>query len=291
MHISWVVLQMWNPHHHPCPHPATHTHTHTHKTLTTCLWACSPRAYWSLRIDSTLLPHHQPIRELCTSWSQTLGCPSFTWPLKMLCWTLSRVQGLGGHKLLFLLAWPGNKLWSALTLIFWFVWHTNLGLLTWTRTTFTAKHPVSCFLKENWRPLLWPGGHRELLGEDSLNIVSELKWAGFRFIGNHYPGEMSNGTLLCAGKCCLFRYPSPGSYGGCGQIFQGDRECLERKMKWLLWRWWQQMGWLLPFQYTRNVTAIVTLGLQIWMSVPKLWSRGCSHPPMAIAEEECKKQP
>ena len=129
---------------------------------------------------------------------------------------------MGGHKLLFLLAWPGNKLWSALTLMFWFVWHTNLGLLTRTRTTFTAKHPVSCFLKENWRPLLWPGGHRELL-EDSLNIVSELKWAAFRLIGNHYPGEMSNATLLCAGKCCLFRYPSPGSYGGGGQIFQGDR--------------------------------------------------------------------
>ena len=49
---------------------------------------------WNLRIhdvnpfESTLLPHHQPVRELCTSWSQILGLPSFTWTEKMsFTWT------------------------------------------------------------------------------------------------------------------------------------------------------------------------------------------------------------
>ena len=51
------------------------------KKLTTWRpWAHSPQTYWSLRTDNVnpcdtaLLPHHQPIRELCTSWSHTLGC-------------------------------------------------------------------------------------------------------------------------------------------------------------------------------------------------------------------------
>ena len=44
------------------------------KKLTTWWpWAHSPQTYWSLRIvnpcDTTLLPHHHPIRDLCTSWS------------------------------------------------------------------------------------------------------------------------------------------------------------------------------------------------------------------------------
>lgn len=35
-----------------------------------------------LRIDNPcVLPHHQPIRELCTSWSHTLELPSLTWSL------------------------------------------------------------------------------------------------------------------------------------------------------------------------------------------------------------------
>ena len=61
------------------------------KTLTTW-WPPGPQAYWSLRIDNfnpydtSLLPHHQPIRELFTSWSLILRLPSITWPLKMLCW-------------------------------------------------------------------------------------------------------------------------------------------------------------------------------------------------------------
>ena len=54
-------------------------------------WAHRPQTYWSLRIDinpcdTALLPHHQPIRELFTSWSHTLGLPLLIWPLKMLCW-------------------------------------------------------------------------------------------------------------------------------------------------------------------------------------------------------------
>ena len=38
-----------------------------------------PQASWSLKIgkacDISLLPHHQPVREPCTSWSQTLWPP------------------------------------------------------------------------------------------------------------------------------------------------------------------------------------------------------------------------
>ena len=52
----------------------------------------SLQTYWSLRTDNvnlcdiTLLPHHQPIREIGRSSSHTLGCPSLTLPLKMPCW-------------------------------------------------------------------------------------------------------------------------------------------------------------------------------------------------------------
>ena len=48
----------------------------------------SPQTYLLLRInnvnpcDTTLLPHHQLIRERCTSWSHTLGRPSHISPLK-----------------------------------------------------------------------------------------------------------------------------------------------------------------------------------------------------------------
>ena len=52
----------------------------------------APQTYWSLRIyianpcERILLPHYQPIRELCTSWSHSLGCSSLIWLLKMLSW-------------------------------------------------------------------------------------------------------------------------------------------------------------------------------------------------------------
>ena len=46
----------------------------------------SLQTYWHQRIDNVnRLPHHQPTRELCRSRSQTLGRPSFTLPLNMLC--------------------------------------------------------------------------------------------------------------------------------------------------------------------------------------------------------------
>ena len=49
---------------------------------------CSPQSFQCLRID-----HHQPIRELCTSWSHILGRPSPTLPFKMLCWNSSGNSG------------------------------------------------------------------------------------------------------------------------------------------------------------------------------------------------------
>ena len=59
------------------------------KKLTTWWpWTHSPQTYLHLRIDdvdpcdTTLFPHHQPVRELCTSWSHTLQPPSLTWHLK-----------------------------------------------------------------------------------------------------------------------------------------------------------------------------------------------------------------
>ena len=67
------------------------------KMLTT--WWHWPQVYWSLRIDhvnpcdTTLLPQHQSIRELCTSWLYTLWHP-LTWPLKMLCWTVYNSQDM-----------------------------------------------------------------------------------------------------------------------------------------------------------------------------------------------------
>ena len=46
----------------------------------------APKDYNMNPCDTALLPHYQSIRELCTSWSHTLGCPALAWPLKMLCW-------------------------------------------------------------------------------------------------------------------------------------------------------------------------------------------------------------
>lgn len=58
-------------------------------------WACRPQSNWSLRTDkvkpsdTTLLPHHQSIRELCTSWLYLLQLLSLIFPLKMLPCNLS----------------------------------------------------------------------------------------------------------------------------------------------------------------------------------------------------------
>ena len=76
-------------------------------------WARSPQTYWCLKIDNVnptaLLPHHQPIRELCMSWSQALGGPSLSWLLKVLCGTPLRSLGFRGQSPR-LLAWPCNDI-------------------------------------------------------------------------------------------------------------------------------------------------------------------------------------
>ena len=55
------------------------------------IWACtSLQTYWCLRIDNVdpgdiaLVPYHQSIKELCTSWSHTLRCPFLNLPFKIL---------------------------------------------------------------------------------------------------------------------------------------------------------------------------------------------------------------
>ena len=59
------------------------TSTKRKKWITWWPWALHPD-YWSLRTDNvnpcdtTLLPHYQPIRELCMSWSHTLDDPPFS---------------------------------------------------------------------------------------------------------------------------------------------------------------------------------------------------------------------
>ena len=68
------------------------------KTLPTWWsWVCSPHTFWCLRIDNVNHPvTSTSARELCVSWSHTLGHPSFTWPLKMLCWSPLESSGVCG---------------------------------------------------------------------------------------------------------------------------------------------------------------------------------------------------
>ena len=47
---------------------------------------------------AVLLPQHQLMGELCIKWSNILGCPSLTLPLKMLCWNPLGSVCLFGHK-------------------------------------------------------------------------------------------------------------------------------------------------------------------------------------------------
>ena len=82
----WVVLQMWKL-------------STTWNYVIYWPWAHSLQAYWSLRTDNVnpcdipLLPHHQPIRELCIRRLQTLQPASLTCPLKILsCYKLSEVR-------------------------------------------------------------------------------------------------------------------------------------------------------------------------------------------------------
>ena len=99
------------------------------KTVTTWwLWACSPQVTWSLRIDNVnpcdtaSLCHHQPIRQLCMSWSHTLWPSSLAWPLKMFCWKHSESLGSGGYEPPVSLHGPAINLSLLQTLMFWFVW-------------------------------------------------------------------------------------------------------------------------------------------------------------------------
>ena len=89
-----------------------------------------PQASWVLKTDTvnpcdtTLLPHHQPIKELCMSWSHTLRPPSLTWLLKMLC--QNPLESLG-----FLKAWATIPLHDpALNLSLLQIWHSGLFCLT-----------------------------------------------------------------------------------------------------------------------------------------------------------------
>ena len=79
---------------------------------------------------TVLLPRHQPIRELCMSWSHTLCPTSLTWPFNMLCWNSSGVSGGMSHPLS--LHGPAINLSLLQTPTFWYrlaslyVGHTDL---------------------------------------------------------------------------------------------------------------------------------------------------------------------
>ena len=90
----------------------------------------------TLRIDNvnpchtTLLPYHQPITELCRSWSHTLKPASPTWEI------LGGVQGLAvGTWNTCLPAWPHDKNFSApnpaiyVCLALWCIRHIKLSSL------------------------------------------------------------------------------------------------------------------------------------------------------------------
>ena len=118
MHISWVVLQMWK----------------SSPNGKTTWWLFS----WNLRIDnvhicdSTLLPHLQPVRELCMSWLLSLLPLSLTWLLKVLCQNLELAETFQGKKYLF--SWHGPAVNLSLLQIpmSQFAWpHCALGTRTW----------------------------------------------------------------------------------------------------------------------------------------------------------------
>ena len=92
----------------PPPNGRTYLLDHEHVACT-----------WTLRTDhvnfydTSLLPHHQLVTELCRSWSHTL-CPfSLTLPLKRFCWNPSEILGFFEQEPLIPLARPYNELFSA----------------------------------------------------------------------------------------------------------------------------------------------------------------------------------
>ena len=130
MHSSWVVLQMWKP--------------STKWKIVTTWWpsAHSPQASWSLRTDinhcdTPQLPHHQPVRELCSSWSHSLWPTSLTRLLNMPCWKPLGEFGVWGvHETTASLHGPAIKLSLLQVPIFQFVWpHCVAG--TWICTNNT----------------------------------------------------------------------------------------------------------------------------------------------------------
>ena len=81
---------------------------------------------------NTLLPHRQPVRELCMSWLFTLLPASLTWLLKVLCQNLELAETFQGKKYLFSWHGPALKLSLLQTPMFQFVWpHCALGTHTW----------------------------------------------------------------------------------------------------------------------------------------------------------------
>ena len=128
-------------------------------------WAAhSPQTYWSLRIDvnpcdTALLPHHQPIRDLCASWSHALGCPSLT-PLTFKNALLERFRELGSFW-----AEASNILVQLASLD---IGHMNFPLITkedWKVFPLFGRSPW----RRKWQPTLvfLPGeshGRRSLVG-------------------------------------------------------------------------------------------------------------------------------
>lgn len=103
----------------------------------------SPQASWSLRMDQgnprgpTLFPHHQPIRELGTSWSLICDPHFLSWLFKMFYNLGSGGSGFfggggkGGHKPPISLLSPAIKLALLHALVFQVVWpHCASGIGT-----------------------------------------------------------------------------------------------------------------------------------------------------------------
>ena len=140
-------------------HVDAKTTTKRKKLTTWWPWAHRPQTYWSMRTDkvnpcnTALLPYHQPIRELCTSWSKNLRLPSLTLSLKMLPWNPSGSSGLLSMNHLFSLYGPCNKPFSALNsdvlvcLASLCAGHMNLGSKTkWLKSVVSILNSFSSLL-------------------------------------------------------------------------------------------------------------------------------------------------
>ena len=81
---------------------------------------------WATELNCTvtLTCHHYPTRELCSSWSYTLGFPSLTWLFKMLCWNPSWEFQLYEH-------WLSRTPCSTPYNSCWILLHHNLVSARW----------------------------------------------------------------------------------------------------------------------------------------------------------------